>query len=114
MADPIGGSGGIGPRPEAGSLSAIVVPSTMDDDAVRCWLVERHLNDKGLLVVTYATADGTKQLVTRRAATANAPVTAAVDVEPERLRPVEDPDDRERYAGEVERMAGRHDPDEPV
>jgi hypothetical protein len=41
-------------------------------------------------------------------------VTAAIDVDPERLSAVEDSELRERYAAEAERMHERHDPDEAV
>jgi hypothetical protein len=41
-------------------------------------------------------------------------VTAARDVSPDDLEPVEDPETRERYADEVERIAGEHDPDDEI
>jgi hypothetical protein len=40
-------------------------------------------------------------------------ITAAVDVASDALTAV-DPEDRERYAAEVERIRARHDPDEEV
>ena len=41
-------------------------------------------------------------------------MTAAVDVDEDRLEPVEDPDTVERYATEAERVAGDNDPDDEV
>lgn len=84
-------------------------------DEIRCWLVDRSYDDKGLLTLAYATPDGER--VYRRelaaAAASRIDVTAARDVEPDRLEPVED-EDRERYAAEAERMAERHEPDDAV
>jgi hypothetical protein len=41
-------------------------------------------------------------------------VTAATEVDPEKLRAVEDDERRERYATEVERVAANNDPDDPI
>lgn len=85
-------------------------------DAERAWLVEREYSDKGLVTLVYATPDGDRHLRMQRSATMlrRESVTAAVDVEADRLVPVDDPDDRERYAAEAARMEARHDPDDPV
>ncbi|MFB6303951.1 MAG: hypothetical protein ABEH47_02195 [Haloferacaceae archaeon] len=86
-------------------------------DAVRCWLVDRTYSDKGLVSLVYATPDGTRVLRRERSPTVlrrSGGVTAAVDVDPDVLEAVDDPDERERYASEAERMAERHDPDETV
>ncbi|PSP79023.1 hypothetical protein BRC81_06000 [Halobacteriales archaeon QS_1_68_20] len=82
-------------------------------DTIRCWLVEREYTDKGLVTLVYATTGGDRKLVEQRAANRLRDVTAARDVEPDRLEPTED-DERERYASEAQRMADRHDPDETV
>ncbi len=87
----------------------------MTDDELRCWLVERDYDDKGLVTVSYATPDGERRWRMQRAAAAlsRRDVTAAVDVDPEDLEPT--PEDLiERYRSEVERMRERHAPDEPV
>jgi hypothetical protein len=82
----------------------------------QCWLVEREYSDKGLITLVYATPDGSQSITQQRSSQMlnNVDITAAIEVEPERLTPVEDADTRERYADEVERMADRHDPDEAV
>jgi hypothetical protein len=84
-------------------------------DTERLWLVERTYSDKGLVDLVYATTDGesylrkqfSEQMLTRRE------VTAAIDAEPDRLEPTSAAE-RERYATEATRMAGRHDPDDAV
>lgn len=86
----------------------------MTDDPVRAWLVEREFTDKGLVTLVYATADGERKLVEQRAANQLEDVTAATDVDPDRLAPTEDAAERERFADEAARMADRHDPDERV
>ncbi|MFB6282278.1 MAG: hypothetical protein ABEH40_09685 [Haloferacaceae archaeon] len=84
---------------------------------VRCWLVERTYSDKGLVSLVYAAPDGRRVLRRERAPAAlreAGGVTAAVAVAPDDLDPVRDPDLRERYAAEAERMADRHEPDDRV
>jgi hypothetical protein len=85
-------------------------------DTVRCWLVERDYYDEDLVTLVYATPDGTRH-VTQQLSTAllaKKPPTAAKDIEPERLEPVDDGETRSRYATEADRMADRHEPDERV
>jgi hypothetical protein len=84
----------------------------MTDD-VRVWLVGREYTDKGLVTLTYATPDGERALVEQRSAANLGEVTAAREVAPDRLTPVE-AGDRERYAMEVERVADRNDPDDAI
>lgn len=86
----------------------------MADETVRLWLVERDYDDKGLLRLVYATDDGRHRLAQERSPTLRQEVTAAIDVDVDRLDPVEDPEDRERYAAEVTRVRDRHDPDEVI
>ena len=85
-------------------------------EAERAWLVERSYSDKGLVTLVYATADGEGHVRMQRSSTMlqSTDVTAARDVDPDRLVPVEDPDLRERYASEAARMRERHDPDDAV
>jgi hypothetical protein len=82
-------------------------------ETVQCWLVERTYDDKGLIRLVYAPTDGSGQFVTERAAASGVDATAAMEVDPEKLDPI-DEENAERYEGEAERMAGRHDPDEPI
>ncbi len=82
----------------------------------RVWLVERTYSDKGMVTLVYATVEGdrylqrqlSEQMLTRT------DVTAGMNVEPDRLRPVADDAERERFAAEATRMADRHDPDDAV
>ncbi|MFB6219287.1 MAG: hypothetical protein ABEH77_08985 [Halobacteriaceae archaeon] len=78
------------------------------------WLVERSVDDRGLVTLVYATADGERALRREQSPHTLDTVTAAVAVAVDDLEPVEDPDRRERYRAEAERMADRHDPDDAV
>lgn len=86
-------------------------------ETVRCWLVERETDQRDLVTLTYATPDG-ERAFTRQGSLETLQrrggVTAATEVETEDLELVNDPDRRERYVTEVERMRERHDPDERV
>ncbi|MEF8801748.1 MAG: hypothetical protein V5A38_09895 [Halolamina sp.] len=81
----------------------------------RAWLVERDVDSRDLVTLTYATPDGerafTKQASLNTLARGDG-VTAAVDIEDDRLEPVADTETRERYAAEVERVAANNDPDD--
>ncbi len=81
----------------------------------RVWLVERSYNDERMVKFVYATTDGErclyKQLSQRMLMRKE--ITAALDVEDERLEPTAE-QDRERFATEATRMAERHDPDDGV
>jgi len=83
---------------------------------MRCWLVEREYDDKGLVRLVYATPDGSRRLVSERAATTlrEAGVTAAREVDPETLDDADDPALGERYAAEVERVRAGYGPDDPI
>jgi len=85
-------------------------------ETVRCWLVERSFDDKGMVTLVYATEDGARRHRRQLAADrlARATVTAARDVDADRLDAVDDPDVRERYATEVDRVAAAHDPDDEM
>lgn len=85
-------------------------------ETVRCWLVERSYDDKGMVNLVYATPDGGRRYHRQLAADrlVQASVTAARDVDPDQLVPVDEPDTRERYATEVERVASSHDPDDEM
>jgi hypothetical protein len=91
-----------------------------EDDAVRVWMVERTFSADSphILVIVYATPDGTRYVQKERAFNrfggAAPEVTAAITVERDALAPVDDAETRERYRAECERMRDRHDPDDPV
>jgi hypothetical protein len=90
------------------------------EEAIQVWLVERTYSDdeQNMIILTYATPDGTRDYRKERALTSftgdHRETTAAVRVPPENLGTVEDPDLRERYAAEVARIRERHDPDDAV
>jgi hypothetical protein len=81
----------------------------------RVWLVERSYNDKGMVLLIYATPDGERylrrQLSERMLMTKD--VTAAIEVADDRLETTAD-EEVERYAAEATRMAEQHDPDDSV
>ena len=88
-------------------------------DTVRMWLVERTYSDdeQNMVILTYATPDGTRYFRKERALTSFSDVrdtTAAVDADPANVGRVDDPADRERYAAEAERMAAAHAPDDVI
>lgn len=85
-----------------------------DPDDVRVWLVERGYTNRDLIVLKYATPDGERVFRREVASQALDTVRAAKAVSPTNLGAVDDPDVRERYAAEVERMADEHDPDDVV
>jgi hypothetical protein len=89
-------------------------------DAVRVWLVERTFSDdeQNLVVLTYATPDGSRDYRKERALTSftgdHRETLAALRVPPSNLGTVSDPDTHEQYATEAARMAQRHDPDDTI
>ncbi len=93
--------------------------SDPSQDGVRVWLVERTYSDdeQNLIILTYATPDGTQYFRKERALTSftdTRETTAAVEADPDNLGPVDDSDRRDQYAAEAQRMRDRHDPDDPV
>ncbi|QKY20155.1 hypothetical protein B4589_007100 [Halolamina sp. CBA1230] len=81
----------------------------------RVWLVDRDVDSRNLVTMTYATPDGerafSRQAALDSLARRDAP-TAAVDVDDDRLDPVDDPETAERYAAEAQRVAAEHDPED--
>ena len=81
----------------------------------RVWLVDRDVDSRNLVTMTYATPDGerafTRQAALDSLARRDAP-TAALDVDDDRLSTVEDAETIERYAAEAERVAESNDPDD--
>jgi hypothetical protein len=90
------------------------------EETVRVWLVERTYSDdeQNLIILTYATPDGARDYRKERALTSftgdHRETTAAVEVSPENLGTVSDPETRERYAAEARRMRERHDPGDAI
>jgi hypothetical protein len=79
------------------------------------WLVERSVDDRDLVTLTYATVDGERHHSVRRSAPtlSRTPVTAAERVDPGDLDPTPEAD-RERYRAEARRVRERHDPDDEI
>ncbi len=93
--------------------------SATEEDAVRVWLVERTYSDdeQNIVILVYATPDGSRYLRKERALTSFSDVrdtTAAVDADPGNLGRVDDPEQRETYAAEAQRMEAKHVPDDLV
>ncbi|WP_394740991.1 hypothetical protein [Natronococcus roseus] len=83
-------------------------------EEIRCWLVEREYDDKGLVTLTYATPDGESIYRRELAASAASDVTAAKELSSDQLEAVADEETRDRYATEVDRTASNYDPGEPI
>lgn len=89
------------------------------DTDVRVWLVERTYSDdeQNLIILTYTTTDGERYYRKERALTSFTTVrdtTAAVETGPNNLGSVNDPDLREQYAAEAQRMRDTHDPNDVI
>lgn len=86
-------------------------------ETTRVWLVKRSYgSDEDLVTLVYATPDGTRQLQKQLShqMLRRTEITAARDVETERLETVGDEQTQKRYANEATRLAETHDPDEVV
>lgn len=91
----------------------------MADETVQVWLVERTYSDdeQNLIILTYATPDGSRYFRKERALTSftdTRGTTAAVAVDPSNLGTVEDDQLQQQYAAEAERMASVHEPDDDI
>jgi hypothetical protein len=92
----------------------------VDPELTRVWLVERTYSDdeQNLIILIYATPDGTQYLRKERALTSftgdDRPTYAGLDVTSDHLGDVTDPDERARYAAEAARVAAAHDPDDTI
>lgn len=91
----------------------------MGDKTVQVWLVERTYSDdeQNLIILTYATPDGSRYFRKERALTSftdTRGTTAAVAVDPSNLGTVEDDQLQQQYAAEAERMASVHEPDDDI
>lgn len=90
---------------------------TDDGETIRVWMVERGYTNRDLITLTYATPDGERALHKERAAATmggGSAVTAARDVDPDRLSSVTDEETVERYREEAKRTMEGYDPDEAI
>jgi hypothetical protein len=93
---------------------------SMPNQQVRTWLVERTYSDdeQNLIILIYATPDGEQYLRKERALTSftgpSRSTYAALDVSPDQLGQVDDPETRDWYADEATRMADEHDPEDTI
>lgn len=85
-------------------------------DTERLWLVERDYGDEALVELVYASPDGSHCLVKHLSVQLlrSKEITAAINVDSEKVETVGDETTRERYASEVERVRESHGPDETV
>ncbi|WP_181691511.1 hypothetical protein [Natronomonas sp. LN261] len=85
-------------------------------DTERLWLVKREYDDESLVELVYATPDGAHCVVKHFSAQLlrSKEITAAIDVDADRVDPVGDETTREHYASEVERVREQNDPDEII
>lgn len=88
-----------------------------EGEDVPVWLVERSYgNDEDLVTLVYATTDGDRHLRKQlsHALLRRKEITAGQTVSAEKLEPVTDGDEQERYATEASRMAEKYAPGEAV
>ena len=88
-------------------------------DQRRVWLVERTYSDdeQNLIILTYATTDGQRDLRKERALTSfgdHRETQVSLSIDPTDLGDVDDPEIREQYAREATEMADKHDPDDTL
>lgn len=115
-----------GTRRQSAADRSRAVPASEPTDheeatGTRVWMVERTYSTDApnIMVITYATLDGSAYLVQERAFNrvirhSDPAVTAARDVATDDLSSTPDEETRERYAAEARRMRERHDPDDEV
>ena len=89
-------------------------------ETVQVWLVERTYSDdeQNLIILTYATPDGTREFRKERALTSfsgpERETKASLEVDPDDLGAVTDGETQEIYAREVERTRDNYDVDEAI
>ncbi len=85
-------------------------------DTERLWLVERDYGDESLVELVYATPDGSQCVVKHFSVQLlrSKEITAAIDVDREKLETVGNEATRERYAAEVERVREQYGADEAI
>lgn len=85
-----------------------------DSDEERVWLVERTFSDEeqNLIVLRYATEDGSAELVQEQAVpstTGDVDAEVSVTTEPKDLREVDDDETQQQYAEEAQRVQEHHE-----
>ena len=85
-------------------------------DTERLWLVERDYDDESLVELVYAIPDGSRCVVKHFSVQLlrAKEITAAIDVDREKLETVGDESTRERYAAEVKRVREQYGADEVI
>lgn len=89
-------------------------------DTTQVWLVERTYSDdeQNIIILTYATPDGAYDFRRERALTSftgsHRETPVSLEVDRTNLGTVRDPETRQRYADEVERMIDKHEPDDTL
>ena len=87
------------------------------NETIRVWMVERGYTNRDLITLVYATPDGERAVHNERAAATmggGSGVSAARDIDPDRLEPVAEEETIERYRQEAERTIENYDPDETI
>jgi hypothetical protein len=87
------------------------------DETIRVWMVERGYTNRDLITLVYATPDGERAIHNERAAATmggGSGVSAARDIDPKRLEPVEGEETIGRYRQEAERTIENYGPDETI
>jgi hypothetical protein len=89
------------------------------DGSVQVWLVERTYSDdeQNLIILTYATPDGTRYYRKERALTSftdERDTTAGLQADPAKLGDVTDADQRQEYADAARRTRESHDSDDTI
>ena len=90
-----------------------------DTEEVRVWLVERAYSEEvqNMLELVYATPDGSRMLHLQKMLSSPHQadtITAARDIPDEKLEPVREKEEAERYAREADRMREKYEPGERV
>jgi len=103
----------VGGAPETMKTADTTEPTA---GTTRVWMVERTYSDdeQNLIILTYATPDGRRDFRKERALTSytgtRRETPVSLDIDQSNLGTVEDPETRERYAAEADRMAEKHAP----
>lgn len=89
------------------------------EDTVEVWLVERTYSDdeQNIIILTYATLDGTRSHRKERALTSfseTSETPVAVDADPSNLSTIIDSNTQEQYETEAHRMREKYDPEDTI
>lgn len=91
----------------------------MEEDSQQVWLVERTYSDdeQNLIILIYATLDGTQYYRKERALTSfsdSRKTTAAVKVDSSNLGNTADNEVQDQYKTEAQRMSSKYNPDDEI